>query len=100
MARKLEDMLAERSAKSQARIKKMADEMLMEVRIQAIREAVALSQAQMADAMGISQPSVAALERRGADMKLSSMKRYVEAAGGKLRIDIELPTGQHVGFNI
>ncbi|GAA3704376.1 XRE family transcriptional regulator [Oceanisphaera sediminis] len=100
MARNLNDILASRPTKSRANIEKMADEMLLEVHIQAIREALTLSQLQMANAMGISQPSVAALERRGADMKLSSMKRYVEAAGGKMRIDIELPTGQHIGFSL
>jgi hypothetical protein len=25
------------------------------------------------------------------------MKKYVEAMGGKLRIDVELPTGKHIG---
>ncbi|MDQ9814322.1 transcriptional regulator, partial [Acinetobacter pittii] len=24
----------------------------------------------------------------------------VEAMGGKLRIDVELPTGKHIGFNV
>ena len=100
MARTLNDMLASRTAKSQARIEKQANNMLMEVRIQAIRDELALSQSELAAAMGISQPSVAALEQRGVDMKISSMKRYVEAAGGKMRIDIELPNGKHVGFNI
>ncbi|HFX6219073.1 TPA: transcriptional regulator, partial [Acinetobacter baumannii] len=27
-------------------------------------------------------------------------KKYVEAMGGKLRIDVELPTGKHIGFNL
>ncbi|ART83330.1 transcriptional regulator [Oceanisphaera profunda] len=99
MARKLSDMLASRSTKSRDRIEKTADKMLIEVKIQAVREELAMSQAELAAAMGISQPSVAALEQRGADMKISSMKRYVEAAGGKMRIDIELPTGKHIGFN-
>ncbi|MBO2523997.1 transcriptional regulator, partial [Acinetobacter baumannii] len=26
--------------------------------------------------------------------------KYVEAMGGKLRIDVELPTGKHIGFNV
>jgi hypothetical protein len=28
------------------------------------------------------------------------MKKYVEAMGGKLRIDVELPTGKHIGFYV
>jgi hypothetical protein len=34
----------------------------------------------------------------GRDLKLSTLKRYVEAAGGKLRLDVELPDGSHYGF--
>ena len=29
-----------------------------------------------------------------------TMKKYVEAMGGKLRIDVELPTGKHIGFTV
>jgi len=48
--------------------------------------------------MGISQPSVVAIGQRGNDIKLSTMKRYVEATGGTLHADIELPGGKHMGF--
>ena len=49
----------------------------------------------MAQALGIRQPTVAVMEKPGRDLKLSSLKRYVEAAGGKLRLDVELPDGSH-----
>jgi hypothetical protein len=32
---------------------------------------------------------VAGVEKPGRDLKLSILKRYVEAAGGKLRLDVE-----------
>jgi len=38
------------------------------------------------------------LENRLAEMRLSSLKRYVEALSGRVRIDIELPDGSHHGF--
>lgn len=100
MAKNLTELLASRSPESRERIAALASDMLLEVRIQALREALDLSQAELARAMGISQPSVVAMEQRGVDIKLSSMKRYVEAMGGKLSIDVELPTGQHIGFNL
>ena len=43
--------------------------------------------------LGIKQPTVAGMERPGHDLKLSSLKRYVEATGGKLRVDVEFPDG-------
>ena len=100
MARNLNDMLASRSQDSQHRIAEMADEMLLEVKFQAIREELEITQAELARNMGISQPSVVAIEQRGNDVKLSTIKRYIEAMGGKMSINIELPTGKHVGFNV
>lgn len=93
-------MLAQRTDESQQRINQLADEMLLEVKLHAIREELELTQSQIANEMGISQPSVVAIEQRGTDLKLSTMKRYVEAMGGKMSIDIELPTGKRIGFNV
>ncbi|HHN8174857.1 TPA: helix-turn-helix domain-containing protein, partial [Escherichia coli] len=91
---------ASRSPESQARIKEMADEMILEVGLQMMREELQLSQKQVAEAMGISQPAVTKLEQRGNDLKLATLKRYVEAMGGKLSLDVELPTGKRIAFNI
>ncbi|PVU24910.1 transcriptional regulator, partial [Yersinia pestis] len=73
---------------SQTRIKEMADEMILEVGLQMMREELQLSQKQVAEAMGISQPAVTKLEQRGNDLKLATLKRYVEAMGGKLSLDV------------
>ncbi|EMC1809051.1 helix-turn-helix transcriptional regulator [Escherichia coli] len=81
-------------------IKAMADEMILETGLQMMREELQLSQKQVADAMGISQPAVTQLEQRGNDLKLATLKRYVEAMGGKLSLDVELPTGKRIAFNI
>ena len=100
MTRNLSDMMAQRSSESQKRINKMAENLLFEVKLQSIREELELTQSELALNMGISQPSVVAIEQRGSDVKLSTIKRYVEAMGGKMSIDIELPTGKHIGFNV
>lgn len=100
MTKTLQDLLAERSVESQARIQKIADNLLLENQLYLIREALELSQKELADTLGIKQPSLSAIENRGHDLKISTMKKYVEAMGGKLRIDVELPTGKHIGFNV
>lgn len=100
MGRTLDDLLASRSEESRQRIQEMATELLLEVRLQALREELEVSQSELAKALGVSQPAVVAMEQRGSDIKLSTMKRYVEAMGGKLRVDVELPTGRHIGFNV
>lgn len=98
MGKTLTKMLASCSVDSQQRIKDMADELILEIRLQAVREELEVSQVELASALGITQPAIVAMEQRGSDVKLSTMKRYVETMGGKLRV--ELPTGRHIGFNV
>ena len=98
--RTLDEVIASRSPESQARIKEMADEMILEVGLQMMREELQLSQKQVAEAMGISQPAVTKLEQRGNELKLATLKRYIEAMGGKLSLDVELPTGKRVAFHL
>lgn len=98
--RTLDEVIADRSPDSQARIKEMADEMVLEIGLQMMREELQLSQKHVAEVMGISQPAITQLEQRGNDLKLATLKRYIEAMGGKLSLDIELPTGKRVAFHI
>jgi predicted transcriptional regulator len=77
-----------------------AAEMLLELNLAEIRHSVQMSQVQVAESMGIKQPTVASLEKNGKDVKLLSLKRYVEALGGRLRIDIEMPDGHHFGMKV
>lgn len=95
----LNDMLAKSPKERLARVQKMADEMILDYKLYQLREELELSQNSL-PTMGITQPTLSAIENRGAEIKLSTLKRYVETMGGKLRIDVELPTGKHVGFNI
>ena len=49
-----------------------------------------LSQEQIAQSLGIKQPSVLKIERQ-TDLYLSTLRRFVEAAGGTLELRVELP---------
>lgn len=80
--------------------KQQAAEMLLELNLAEIRRSVQKSQTQVAESMGVKQPTIASLEKTGKDVKLLSLKRYVEALGGRLRIDIEMPDGQHFGMKV
>ena len=100
MTKTLQELLAERSLDSQARIQQLAEQLFLENQLYRIREELEISQKELAQTMGIKQPSLSAIENRGNDLKISTMKKYVEAMGGKLRIDEELPTGKHIGFTV
>ncbi|EDO4192941.1 helix-turn-helix domain-containing protein, partial [Salmonella enterica subsp. enterica serovar Montevideo] len=84
--RTLDEVIASRSPESQARIKEMTDEAVLEVGLQMMREELQLSQKHVAEVMGISQPAVTQLEQRGNELKLATLKRYIEAMGGKLSL--------------
>ena len=77
-----------------------ADQEIFELRLAQLRQTVEMSQHDIAVVLGISQPSVANLEKRGHEVKISSLKRYIEALGGKLSLDIELADGRHIGINV
>ncbi|EKS6646103.1 helix-turn-helix domain-containing protein [Enterobacter kobei] len=98
--RTLKEVIAAQSPESQARIKEMADEMILETGLQMMREELKLSQKHVAEIMGVSQPAVTQLEQRGNDVKLATLKRYIEAMGGRLSLDVELPTGKRVAFHV
>lgn len=100
MTRTLNQLIANERPEVVSRAKEKADEMLLELRLSEVRHLVEMTQAEMASALGVKQPTIAGMEKGGQDLRLSSLKRYVEAIGGKVRLDIELPDGTHHGFTV
>ena len=74
--------------------------MLLNIHLAELREKAQLTQTEIAGSMGVKQPTVAGMEKIGQDIKLSSLKKYIEATGGKLNLDIEMADGSHFGFSI
>ncbi|MCT8344863.1 MULTISPECIES: helix-turn-helix domain-containing protein [Photorhabdus] len=100
MARTLDQILANEKPEVVANAQATATEMLLNIHLAELRERVQKTQGEIALALGIKQPTVSDMEKLGRDLKLSSLKRYVEATGSKLRLDIELPDGTHYGFSV
>jgi transcriptional regulator with XRE-family HTH domain len=76
-----------RLARVEARAKKLIAE---ELTLRDLRKARALTQVQLAKALGIGQEHVSRLEQR-TDMLLSTLAGYVKAMGGDLRLVAEFP---------
>lgn len=86
-----EEMMARLPKERQERIKARAAELHREVEgLKALRRLARRSQEQIAQSLGIKQPSVLKIERQ-TDLYLSTLRRFVEAAGGKLELRVELP---------
>ncbi|WPG19408.1 helix-turn-helix transcriptional regulator [Kosakonia cowanii] len=98
MSKTLEQLIAGQTPEVVAKAQTLAQEMLLNIHLAERRERVQKTQNEMAQELGLKQPTVAVMEKQGRDIKLLTLKRYVEATGSKLRIDIELPDGSHYGF--
>ncbi|OOH85488.1 transcriptional regulator [Pasteurellaceae bacterium 15-036681] len=100
MSMNFKELMAQLPEEQQKKVKEIAEDMRTELQLYRIREELEISQQQIAQALNIKQPSVAALEKRGNDIRLSSIKRYVEAMGGALNLSVELPTGKILSFHL
>ncbi|WP_118986793.1 helix-turn-helix domain-containing protein [Photorhabdus sp. CRCIA-P01] len=96
----LNELLEKRSPESRRRIAKKVDEMKREIGLCQIREALNVSQTELAAALGVKQPTIAKMEQPSNDPKLSTLKRYVAALGGELNLDVRLPDGKRIVVHI
>lgn len=89
--RTLDKLLAELTPERRAQVEARSAELHTEVEgLKALRKLAARSQEQIAQALGVTQPAVVKIERQ-ADLYLSTLRRFVEAAGGTLELRVELP---------
>ena len=96
----LKELMAKQSPESQQRIAANAAEIRQSVALNLLREELQMSQTEMAAAMGVKQPTIAKMEQTDNDPRLSTLKRYIAALGGELSINVTLPTGKKVSFNL
>lgn len=91
MGRTREEMMAALPEGRRHKVEGRTAELVAEVEgLKALRQLAKRSQAEMAQTLKIKQPSVHKIERQ-TDLYLSTLRRYVEAAGGTLELRIELP---------
>ena len=63
-----------------------------------LRKVAGKAQADIAATLKIKQPSVSKIEKQ-TDMYLSTLRRYVEAIGGKLDLVVRLPSRRAIHLN-
>ena len=96
----LKELMAKQSPESQERIAEKVEVLRQVIALNMLREELNLSQAELASAMGVKQPTIAKMEQADNDPRLSTLNRYVTALGGELSIDVKLPTGKRVAFHL
>jgi DNA-binding XRE family transcriptional regulator len=91
MGTTLKDKMAQLPPERRARIEAETDRLHAEYQtLKDLRKARELTQMQLAEALGIRQATVAQLEKRS-DLLISTLRSYVEAMGGRLRLTVEFP---------
>lgn len=91
MGRTLEQVIDGLPARRRARVEARSAELIAEVEgLRELRRLAARSQQEIAANLNIRQPSVHKMEKQ-ADLYLSTLRRFVEAAGGSLELRVELP---------
>ena len=85
MAKRWAGLKAKMSPERRARMQKRTDGLLLEMDLRELRKLVGVTQTQLAERLKTSQGEVSQAERRE-DYRLSTLRRYVEALGGKIEV--------------
>jgi transcriptional regulator with XRE-family HTH domain len=91
MAKTLKEKMDSLSPERRKKIEAMTAELITDEKsLRDLRHALALTQEHMAEVLGVGQESVSRLEKRS-DLLLSTLRGYVKAMGGELRLVAEFP---------
>ncbi len=91
MAVNVDDKIKKLPPAQRTKVEARATELLAEeMTLRELRKARQLTQVRMAQQLGITQDSVSRLEKRS-DLLLSTLRKTVEAMGGKLSLVAEFP---------
>ena len=92
MAKKYDDLRAKLPPNVRSNADLKAKEMMAEMLLGEIRKEAGFTQQEIAASLGIKQPSLSKLESQE-DMQISTLRKIVEALGGKLELIAHLPNG-------
>lgn len=91
MNKTLDEMIAVLPADQQSEIATVAARLIdEEMTLRDLRKAREFTQKRVAEALNVSQDGVSRIEKRS-DFLLSTLRSYVEAMGGRLRLVVEFP---------
>ncbi len=88
--RKFRELIQSMPAERQQRIAKRVRESLASMPLEEVRKARQMTQAKLAETLGVNQGEISKIEHR-TDIYISTLAGYVEALGGKLEIRAIFP---------
>ena len=99
MSKPISELFDSLSPEDHVIINAKAANILTAIRLSELRKQLGFTQAQVAQAMHIKQPTIAQLEKRG-DVQISTLRQYLEILGGELGICAKFPDGSRVSLGI
>ena len=72
---------------AEERVREIEDELRLAAGLTALREKAGVSQRELAERIGVSQPRIAAIER-SRNVTIDVLEQYVEALGGHLEVSV------------
>src|SRR5271168_1733203 len=96
MARNVNHIIKALPANRRRKIEKRASQLIAEeMTLQELRRARELTQVRMAKNLGVAQKQISEIEKR-TDMHISTLRRSIEAMGGKLSLVAQFPDREPV----
>ena len=93
MAKSFDELVKRTTTKkTRARAAVRTQELLAELLLSEVRQLAGKSQEQVAQVLGIKQPSLSKLEKQS-DMQISTLRKIVKALGGELEVLARFPKG-------
>jgi len=92
MAKPFRDLLKNMPRDRLERIDQRKQEVLNEITLKELRQAIEFTQKQLAETLKINQAAISKMESQS-DMYIRTLRRFLEAMGAKLKIVAEFPDG-------
>jgi DNA-binding transcriptional regulator YiaG len=90
MAKSFRELRKKMSPERQAMAKARTEEMLAELALQELRQALNLTQEEVAAAMQMNQGAVSKMEHQS-DIYVSTLRKFISAMGGQLKLVASFP---------
>jgi transcriptional regulator with XRE-family HTH domain len=93
MAKSFDELVAKTTTKkTREKAAARTQGLLSELLLSEVRQKTGRSQQEVADSLGMKQPSLSKLEKQ-ADMQISTLRKIVQALGGELEVLVKFPQG-------
>lgn len=90
----LQEHMASLPPDRRERIEERTKNTLIAIRLAELRKSAKLSQAELAQRIGVSQSAISQLESSDNSIQWDTLNKYVNALGGRLHLSVEMPDGQ------